>query len=59
MNEPELKYCPFCGKKAVLLVVYSASGGRYWAVKCESCKAQTHYEDTKPKAVKNWNQRVC
>lgn len=60
MNEPELKTCPFCGKKAVLLTVYSADGKRaYWAVKCESCKVQTHYEDTKLKAAENWNKRAC
>lgn len=62
MEKVELKPCPFCGGKAVLLsgALFSASA----EVKCKKCGARTivykggNYSDVVLLASQAWNRRV-
>ena len=55
-----LKPCPFCGSKAVLLIVPANRGlsGTKWLIKCVKgcCNQMPHISDHD--AVEAWNTRV-
>lgn len=64
MKEVELKPCPFCGGRELLLRDVRGMFGRsayartYRYIQCRSCFSQTGYYGTKPKTVEAWNRRV-
>lgn len=57
MND-ELKKCPFCGSKAVLM---SDLLDRRWGVVCQNpdaeCNVRLLYCDSKEEAIQQWNRR--
>lgn len=53
VNE-KLKPCPFCGGEAITL---ENMIGNY-RVECYHCFAHTFYEDSKEKAIEEWNRRA-
>ena len=53
MSAPELKPCPFCGKKAKL--VRGGPGNVF--VQCQWCMASTD-DGSKERAIERWNRRA-
>ena len=55
----ELKPCPFCGDKAILLHRYIsgiANKKAYW-VKCGKCQSKIQERNSTKKAIEFWNNR--
>lgn len=54
----ELKLCPFCGAKAIL--VYCTHGiGANWGVECTETHAhRMEFGGTQDEVIKEWNRRV-
>lgn len=50
----DLKPCPFCGSKHVVIVF---GNGDDHLVECESCAACGPTEDTRQEAAEAWNRR--
>lgn len=72
MQEVELKPCPFCGGKAVVMASTKRIGFTIWC-ECNKCYARTdgyvpniktentslaNIEECKNNAIKRWNMRV-
>ena len=72
MQEVELKQCPFCGGKAVVMASTKRIGFTIWC-ECNKCYARTdgyvpniekektslaNIEECKNNAIKEWNRRV-
>lgn len=58
MKKSELKPCPFCGEKAVVLQHISNYGNRYYFVTCIDCGNRTEYKNTTQTVMRLWNRRV-
>lgn len=62
MSKPELKPCPFCGKKNIVVETW-ASGGRMYMVKCNNpdCPVPANGYPTGrdlEKVKAEWNRRA-
>jgi len=51
----ELKKCPFCGGKAMLIRAREWYG--YYSVGCSKCGIETNLHDTPAEAIAAWNRR--
>ena len=60
MKNKEIKPCPFCGARAILLSNYNHSNGRnYFFITCDECGVETPRIYQKPDyAVECWNRRT-
>lgn len=58
MKESDLKSCPFCGGKAVVLQHISNYGNCYYFVTCIACGNRTEYKKTTTTVKKLWNRRT-
>lgn len=58
----ELKPCPFCGCKNIIVRKYTAVAGVHYYVQCDStnggCGANIDSRTTKKSAVEAWNKRT-
>lgn len=52
----ELRQCPFCGSKEIVLQNIVDEDDFY--VSCENCGVQQIANHTKPEAVRLWNERI-
>ena len=53
----ELKPCPFCGDTDIEIIEPSECYDEF-EVQCQECGARSEWENSKEKAVANWNRRV-
>lgn len=58
----ELKPCPFCGSKNIVVRKYTAVAGVHYYVQCDSanggCGAEFESRISRKDAIKAWNKRV-
>lgn len=56
----ELKTCPFCGGKAILIVErYDDEFDKWYRAECENrCVIQYNSSESESEAIKTWNKRV-
>ena len=62
-KEPELKPCPFCGKKAAMIETEPGTPCARWSVRCSNdmCRVwtvETGDFDKKEWAIAAWNRRA-
>jgi Lar family restriction alleviation protein len=58
-REPEVRHCPFCGKKAAVdTLKYAGGKPALYRVQCLECKTATAWYDTEAAAWEAWNKRV-
>lgn len=50
----ELKPCPFCGSRDIVIVKYDDN---MWAA-CKSCHVKTVLEHSEKSAINTWNRRT-
>lgn len=59
----ELKPCPFCGGKNIVVRKYTAVAGVHYYVQCDSanggCGAEFESRISRKDAIKAWNKRVA
>jgi len=56
--EGELKPCPFCGCKAVLLTEHDAEGGfENYNIRCKGCYTRIGWYSEEQHAIAAWNRR--
>lgn len=59
----ELKPCPFCGSKNIVVRKYTAVAGVHYYVQCDSanggCGAEFESRVSRKDAIKAWNKRVA
>ena len=59
----ELKPCPFCGSKNIVVRKYTAVAGVHYYVQCDSanggCGAEFESRISRKDAIKAWNKRVA
>lgn len=64
MEKPDLKPCPFCGRKASFSGEYSVNGIKAWAIYCGkspadfTCGAQVSSIESEEAAIEAWNRRA-
>lgn len=66
MNERELKPCPFCGGKQIILDCWEGIHGMNYFVRCRKCRITLYSSDglmlksfaTAKAAEKAWNSRA-
>ena len=59
---PELKPCPFCGKKAIFIKLEYGDGDAYYGFTCEHwrcpvCRVLPNY-GSEEEAIEAWNRRA-
>lgn len=55
MKDTELKPCPFCGSKNIVL---TSHGAVIVFVQCDDCCATFPHFDSEEEAINTWNRRV-
>lgn len=57
MSNENLKPCPFCGKRDTRVATFPMLDWDDYAIRCNSCGAQTRQVSTIEQAVEDWNRR--
>lgn len=56
---PDMKPCPFCGKKPIMIDTGNHFPRTYYRLICpKNCCMQSKLYDTKRKAITDWNRRA-
>lgn len=60
MNREELKPCPCCGGKAIVVQDYNYNADVLYWIECSECDLRTSefYSENRRKMVDVWNKRV-
>ena len=60
-KEDEVKHCPFCGGKEIVIDKYEHQAGERFRIFCTGCMAMIDpgYAQNKHTVIDMWNKRSC